>query len=557
MTLTTSVRSLLRYRPSGPAAPTQQPIAVLALFSALLSLIAPARADVLVSSWEGKIQRYREGTNTLLGDFATGLDSNHGLAYGPDGRVYVTEYTSKRIRRFNADGTGATILVPSIPETPFDLTLDSAGNLYVTTGGSVLYKYGPDGSARGTIGSGWLSGAVQAAIGPDGYVYVCNNGFQNVVRMRPDGSDPGVVVSAAPDAFGLDIAANGDLYISSPANNMIYRWRSSVGRTDFASVPRPYGMHFDTNGDLLCGTADYQAQFYRIRQDGTFDTVNTGMLVAPSVTSPSHRAPSAVFVGGENNFIRAYDTRGNDLGYFVQPGAGGLDAWVQDMVFGPDGNLYVAAYGNSAVKKYDGNTGSFLGDVVSGYPSPLSVTFDSNSNIFVGGPNKVSKYSYGGTLLAEWAIPGYSYGIAFHSDGRLLIASPNGPDVGTVTALNVVTGAKSTFATGLGDPVAINRGPDGRYYVTNGNSGLNPDMVYAIPPNGGAASIFAAPGSSGARAHSLQMADSLLLLRITSGWASARRLLGRFSGTSRRFFVQPASRRRRRPAAPPLSGSIR
>ncbi len=38
----------------------------------------------------------------------------------------------------------------------------------------------------------------------------------------------------------------------------------------------------------------------------------------------------------------------------------------QDVAFGPDGNLYVSSFFTHDVKRYDGQTGAFMGNFTSG-----------------------------------------------------------------------------------------------------------------------------------------------------------------------------------------------
>jgi hypothetical protein len=82
--------------------------------------------------------------------------------------------------------------------------------------------------------------------------------------------------------------------------------------------------------------------------------------------------------------VKRYDgTTGAFLGAFVSPSDDGLSPGSSglrrpfDLLFGPDGNLYVSDVG--AVKRYDGVSGAFLGDFVpprsGGLSTPGGLTF--------------------------------------------------------------------------------------------------------------------------------------------------------------------------------------
>jgi IPTL-CTERM motif len=63
--------------------------------------------------------------------------------------------------------------------------------------------------------------------------------------------------------------------------------------------------------------------------------------------------------------LRYNGTTGAFLNAFVAAGSGGLSAPI-GLVFGPDGNLYVASRGTNQVLRYNGTTGAFLNAFVAG-----------------------------------------------------------------------------------------------------------------------------------------------------------------------------------------------
>lgn len=75
-----------------------------------------------------------------------------------------------------------------------------------------------------------------------------------------------------------------------------------------------------------------------------------------------------VFVSSQGtNSVKRYDAEtGSYLGDFVAPGSGGL-AQTQEVLIGPDGHLYVTGFATPSILKFDGFTGSFIEAFSSGY----------------------------------------------------------------------------------------------------------------------------------------------------------------------------------------------
>ncbi len=74
-----------------------------------------------------------------------------------------------------------------------------------------------------------------------------------------------------------------------------------------------------------------------------------------------------VFVNSRNSHeVKLYDLNGNFIENFVEAGSGGL-SFPQEVLWHPDGFLLVTGRGNTAIKKYDGTTGDYLGNFTSAY----------------------------------------------------------------------------------------------------------------------------------------------------------------------------------------------
>ncbi len=127
-------------------------------------------------------------------------------------------------------------------------------------------------------------------------------------------------------------------------------------------------------------------------------------------------------------------------GDFIQPGSGGLDQ-PQDLLYGPDGNLYVSGFQTSAALKFDPVTGAFIGRFTSNrnIAEATKMTFHTDGMLYIsqwGGDEKVLRFdATTGVFVDEFTSVRVVNGMEFawDPDGNFIIASwgQNGTD-GTI-----------------------------------------------------------------------------------------------------------------------------
>lgn len=108
------------------------------------------------------------------------------------------------------------------------------------------------------------------------------------------------------------------------------------------------------------------------------------------------------------NSVKRYDGEtGQYLGDFIPPGSGGLRT-TQEVVFGPDGRFYVSGRGNSAILVYDPVSGSPLGAFTEGYTldNPTKMRFGPDGNLYVAqwgtSQSSVVRFDEHGTFIDEF-----------------------------------------------------------------------------------------------------------------------------------------------------------
>ena len=174
--------------------------------------------------------------------------------------------------------------------------------------------------------------------------------------------------------------------------------------------------------------------------------------------------------------VKRYDgLTGAYIDTFVAGGSGGLDG-PQGLEFGPDGHLYVTSEYTNEVLRYDGSTGSFIDIFASGggLSNPQEAIFGPDGNLYVSNYFTDDVLRFNGTtgVFIDIFVPSGSggldtaQGLEFGPDGNLYVVSENNPKV---LRYNGTTGSFiDAFATvgGGSSPKDLAFGPDDNLYVT-------------------------------------------------------------------------------------------
>jgi len=161
-----------------------------------------------------------------------------------------------------------------------------------------------------------------------------------------------------------------------------------------------------------------------------------------------------------NHTIKRYNSEtGQFLGDFVPSGSGGINA-IQEVFFGPDNHLYAVGRFNTAVFRYNGETGEFMGPFTSGYaldePTKMSIGPDGLLYISQWGQTNSSVVRFNmddGTFVDE-----YTENLdrpckqAWDEDGNLLLAVLG---TGQVRKYDGTSQTGTVFASGLSSPTYL------------------------------------------------------------------------------------------------------
>jgi sugar lactone lactonase YvrE len=212
---------------------------------------------------EAPVSVFRVTTEGTREPFVSGIVNATSLAFGPDGKLYVSSRFEGSVYRINDDGTHEQ--VASDMGVACGLTFDAEGSMYVGDRSGTIFKV-RDGSAAPFAALPPSVAAFHLAMSPDGQLFVSGptlGTYDQVHRITPGGE-----VQRLPTSFGrpqgLAFAPDGSLHVidALAGASGLYRFDSPDVEPELVvSGGALVGVAFGPNGELVVASNETVYRF--------------------------------------------------------------------------------------------------------------------------------------------------------------------------------------------------------------------------------------------------------------------------------------------------------
>ncbi|MET8978043.1 hypothetical protein ABZX85_20760 [Streptomyces sp. NPDC004539] len=344
------------------------------------------------------------------------LRGSNGVAFGPDGRLYVAQFLAGRISAVDtATGDIETVVPEGGPvQAPDDLAFGADGAMYIADlVPNLVWKRTPRGEFE------VVSDEVKV---PNGITCVGDRLFVNEMRpggrlleLAPDGGESAVLTEGLALGNAMQAGPDGRLYYPHMLTGQVWRIEPDGGTPELVAedVHQPVAVRFDRGGTLYVLSRGPEGYVTRIAADGTRTLLTTGLTALDNA---------------------AFDT---------------------------ENRMYVSSYAAGGVTELlpDGRTRDL---VPRGLAGPYGVTVDLGGRVHAADHYRITDAA----ARTRHLLPPFAHGIT-NAAGLLHLTSQYGeihtydPDAGTTTVR----------AKGLAEPTGITVAPDGTIVVAESGAG--------------------------------------------------------------------------------------
>ncbi|MFI9172510.1 hypothetical protein [Streptomyces lincolnensis] len=355
------------------------------------------------------------------------LWGSNGVAFGPDGRLYVAQFLAGRISAVDpATGDIETVVPMDSPvQSPDDLAFGADGSMYIAdlVPGRV-WRRSPHGAYT------LVSDEVKV---PNGITCVGDRLFVNEMKMNgrllelfPEGGDPVVLTDGLAFGNAMQPGPDGCLYYPHMISRQVWRIPPDGGVPEVVAegVHDPVAVRFD--------------------QAGVLHVLSRGL----------------------EGIVTRVDLHGTGSRELITSGVTGLD----NAAFDAENRMFVSSFASGGITELhpDGRTRPV---VPRGLDGPYGVTIDLGGTVYAADHYRVARPEHpaddgGSGDVATEILQPFFHGIT--ADGGLLHTTSQ---YGSVQTYDPATNATRVRATGLNQPLGIAVRSDGMLVVAETGAG--------------------------------------------------------------------------------------
>ncbi|MFI2781227.1 hypothetical protein [Streptomyces sp. ALB3] len=417
---------------------------------------------------------------------ANPLWGSNGIAFGPDGRLYVAEFLGGRISAVDLAAGELDVVVPAggPVRSPDDLAFGADGSMYIA-------DLVPGRVWRRSV-QGEYALVSEEVKNPNGITCVGDRLFVNemkpdgrLLELFPDGGEPVVLAEGLAMGNAMQRGPDGYLYYPHMMSGQVWRVPPDGGEPEMVAdqVDRPVAVRFDRGGVLHVLSLGPEGGVTRVDLHGT----GSRTLVTSGVTG----LDNAAFDAENRMFVSSYASGGitemhpdGRTRVIVPRGFDGP----YGVAVGPGGSVYAADHyrvaspsvprGDDAAKP--GDAGEPVTHVLA--PFVHGIAAEGGLLHLTSQFGEIRTYDPGqGSMRTRVGGLNRPMGIAVSPAGSLVVAETGGGRVLAVGQDDVV----SVLAEGLDRPVDVAFDTAGRCYVTDERAGT----VLRLEQDGGTAVV--------------------------------------------------------------------
>ncbi len=230
------------------------------------------------------------------------LGNPHGLAFGPDGLLYVSDVDNNRVAVMDADSLEVVREIGRGElSAPHDVDFNAEGRLLVADTGNDRIAVFTDGQFTGSVADG-LARTEGVAVHPNGKLYASSAWAGSVIAFQDGEAVAGARGMSAPHDVAVD--QDGDLWVADSNNDRLIKFDPDLNVLQMLDDPSygwsgPRYLNLDGRGNLIVADK-YSHQVKKLASDGRL----IGVIGDTAGEGPGKfRTPEGVAIRGDVLFF--------------------------------------------------------------------------------------------------------------------------------------------------------------------------------------------------------------------------------------------------------------